>query len=279
MVVRRGQEHDDLRAGPEAHERAGPRRRRRDRRARRRRRDPGARSEPTLTSFPAGAGLGDDLDPPCLEHPGDPGPHEAQLVGDDRRVRRPGSGETASPEDSRSPASHRVPARLPAVVIRPYYLPRNLTHHAKRSLLSTRRSIKRETASRRSFRLHPQHLWTHGRTGGHDVKPAQKADIDIERADERGPAGPRAPAARAVRGVRGRPPGPEPREPQRPRVGRHARSRPGRPELRPRARHRVRPLRLDPHPRRAARRAARPRLGEPFGARPGPRAAGRATKS
>ncbi len=99
--------------------------------------------------------------------------------------------------------------------------------------------------------------------------------IDIERASQRGPARPSAPAARPVRRLGGRPPGPEPRQPQRPRVGRDARPRPGGPQLRPRARHRVRPLRLDPHPRRAARRAARPRLGEPFGAGPGPGSAGR----
>ena len=45
---------------------------------------------------------------------------------------------------------------------------------------------------------------------------------------------------------------------------------PGRPLLRPRPGHRLRPLRLDPHPGRAARRPAQPGLGQPRGPGQGP---------
>ena len=113
-------------------------------------------------------------------------------------------------------------------------------------------------------------------TSGSGGNSEQRQADRCRAGQHRGPVGPGAPPARAVRGFGGRAPCPQSREPQRPRIGRNARACAGGAELRSRARHRVRPVRIHPHPGRAARRVARTRLGQPLGALPGPRTASRA---
>ena len=99
-----------------------------------------------------GAGLGNDLDPSRLEHPGDARAYETQLVGDDRRG--PGAG-IIRVEITRGLAvagahmeSHRTPPSSRDLHNATF---RDRTHHAKRSLLSTLGPIKSATPRRRSL--------------------------------------------------------------------------------------------------------------------------------